>query len=651
MTESKSKKLNSLPWQALYDTAIAYKIDPTEINKKEKQTIISKLILILSEEEIDNLVSDYIYGDRIAFTLWGFNQVLEESHYEIFQSLEGHIEFSLNSRYFRNLKILSVENRGDRLEILYVYSKEYSYLDEEGHNESIWEQHRGCIWIGISSQYLACISKHDKMTTCITSFISEKTQIGLTQLKPPKAAIERCINYKAISKIVLQGSNGEKTTISRSEGLTNDQEEELARIREQRFDTSGSYIAEITNDTSATVKYNMKKGNIGIHKHLPAPVLFDWSNNAINIILEEIDNLKGKPIESIYKELGLELKWTGLSEMECTAMNWFLSTILSALDSPDEYTVTLEKNTEILLNRSNLFKKIPRVYCNKCDSYEVPHCQNCGEALTSDKNGNISCHCESPLTIVCPEGHYCQTEYWYLPQKKFTDMISQKIHNVFKNLDTQYQMCIMGNQLHILPTKNEAENRIEIPFDDIDCFKDSDSEPNPQIKDFAIRLKEKCNNTCSSKQIEKCITDSTMICLPKIFYTVLPNFRPQPHKGTEYGDISSEIIIKNRSYEMKGIIKKNSKNTGRGNYTNEDLIATHLLSTSSEGEEIIRQFVEQGMIDNRCQIIAIAAPQYFDAGLKGTLRYLARIANKKIVFIELDEICKVIKKNKAICIS
>ena len=61
--------------------------------------------MILSEEEIDNLVSDYIYGDRIAFTLWGFNQVLEESHYEIFQSLEGHIEFSLNSRYFRNLKI------------------------------------------------------------------------------------------------------------------------------------------------------------------------------------------------------------------------------------------------------------------------------------------------------------------------------------------------------------------------------------------------------------------------------------------------------------------------------------------------------------------------------------------------------------------
>ena len=51
------------------------------------------------------------------------------------------------------------------------------------------------------------------------------------------------------------------------------------------------------------------------------------------------------------------------------------------------------------------------------------------------------------------------------------------------------------------------------------------------------------------------------------------------------------------------------------------------------------------MSDARCQLIAVIAPQYFDHGFKGTLRYLAKLAGKKVVFIELDEICKIIERN------
>ena len=41
----------------------------------------------------------------------------------------------------------------------------------------------------------------------------------------------------------------------------------------------------------------LENGSIGIYKHLPATVLFTWSENAINVILEEIENLKGEPAE------------------------------------------------------------------------------------------------------------------------------------------------------------------------------------------------------------------------------------------------------------------------------------------------------------------------------------------------------------------
>ena len=73
-----------------------------------------------------------------------------------------------------------------------------------------------------------------------------------------------------------------------------------------------------------------------------------------------------------------------------------------------------------------------------------------------------------------------------------------------------------------------------------------------------------------------------------------------------------------------------------------------LLSTAKEGEEIIRQFVEQGMIDSRSEVIAIIIPQYIDADFKATLRFLAKIAKKKIVFIELDQLAQIAEHNKTI---
>ena len=316
--QEKTKKLETLPWQALFDLAISKEIDEDQIKGKDKSEIISKLLseALLSDLEIDDLVNDYIYGDRVTFTLWNFDRQLTEHDYNCIYQLEGAIEPVLRASSFRGLKILSVRDCNDRIEMLYVYSKEYSYIDEEGKSASVWEQHRGCLWVGVASTYLACISKHDRMTGCIIAFITEKIGIPLSQVNPPKKAVERCINQIAISRIVLQGTNGEKTIVSRAEGLTVEQQEEIKRIKDGRFDTSGSYIAKISDDTDATVKYNVKKGSIGLYKHLPSPVLFSWSQKAIDIILEEINNLKGKPAKEIYKELGIEIKWQYLSPSE-----------------------------------------------------------------------------------------------------------------------------------------------------------------------------------------------------------------------------------------------------------------------------------------------------------------------------------------------
>lgn len=649
--EDKVKNLDMLPWQALFEVAVKKGIDEAEVKGKDKSAIIEKVLAedVLDDQEIESLVNNYIYGDRVTFTLWSFDADIDENIFPTVLSLEGLFEPFVDVTGFRNLQILSVNDRDNRYEILYVYSKEYSFTNEDGHADSVWELHRGCIWIGKQANYIASISKHDRMARVMISFLSAQLHNTIKQIKPPKAAIERCINYTAISRIVLQSADGEKTIISKADGFTAAQQDEVARVREGRFDTSGSYIAKIKPNTTATIKYNVNKGNIGIYKHLSAVELFDWSEKAISIVLEEIEKLRGRPAAEIFQELGLELKWNIVPSGDYQKINWFLTEVIAAHDDDYEHIATIPDQYKSILDDKTLFMKIPRIYCNECESFEIPICAHCGSPVKLDGNGRIFCECGAPVKLTCGENH-SRTEltYWYVPTQKLLRAIDKNVQKIYKGSKLS-SFCVFGNDLHIIKDNNDTS--VEVAFSEVIEFQTNNT-ANAQIVAYAIRMNEKCNGTCSLAKISKCIKDTSMTCLPKVFYSILPGYRPQPHMNGEYGDVAGQITTANRSYEMKGIIKKNTKNTARGNRKpDNELIEETLKSTSAEGQEMLRQFVEQGLADSRAEVVAVIAPQYFDAGLKGTLRYLARVGKKKVMFIGLDEISLLLSMNKTIAIS
>ena len=220
--------------------------------------------------------------------------------------------------------------------------------------------------------------------------------------------------------------------------------------------------------------------------------------------------------------------------------------------------------------------------------------------------------------------------------------------NSLTEITADLVMCIMGSALYIAQPCIVRTEGVEVFFNQIDCFSRLPATAKENTKKYAVYLGEKCDGTCSNAKIGRCIADSSMACLPKAFYTLLPGFRPQPHKGLEYGDVAAQINVGSCAYEMKGIIKKNTMNSGRTSKSVDVLLNTHLLSTSKAGEEIIRQFVEQGLVDNRVDLIAVIAPQYFDNSFKGTLRFLAKLGGKKVMFIELDDVARLIEGNSAI---
>ena len=69
-------KLNTLPWQALFEYSTRKGIKEEDIKNKDKSQIIRELDnrQLIVNAEIDKLIEEYIYGDRVTFSLWRFDE-------------------------------------------------------------------------------------------------------------------------------------------------------------------------------------------------------------------------------------------------------------------------------------------------------------------------------------------------------------------------------------------------------------------------------------------------------------------------------------------------------------------------------------------------------------------------------------------------
>ena len=115
-----------------------------------------------------------------------------------------------------------------------------------------------------------------------------------------------------------------------------EQEKEVDALKDQRFDTSGSYIADLSTDVEGTIKYNYNKGNIGIYKHISADVLFKWTENAIDIIFNAINRLNGETASIIFEEMGQQIEWDGYDSLRKQQLDWYLTQTIHLLKGEEK---------------------------------------------------------------------------------------------------------------------------------------------------------------------------------------------------------------------------------------------------------------------------------------------------------------------------
>jgi hypothetical protein len=641
-------RLETLPWQALRDAAIDSEVPNEEADDKTKEELIQVLIQRgISEDRVKKMMDRYAYGKTVTFTLWHLDGISDENMFNQLEELKSK-ELEIRSGNFRKLKICTVDDRIDRAEVVYKYSKKHMYLDENGLEQVVWEQHMGCVWIGKHKPYIAVIGKDEKVWSRVADIISSALSRKNTPIRPPQKAIDRCFATAIKSKVTLVGQDGDRVTIARAEGFTSEQEQDAARYSETRKRVSGGFKTNIGEHQNVSARFNATRGNITIQKYLPAEDLFAWTQDAITIILEEIGNLKGLPAQDVFAAVGKEITWPGIIPEHHLHLEWVLTQLINAPSETDSIVVDVPEAISTLLEDERYFIAAYRPHCIQCDAPVAATCSECNAILTVYNVRGLECpNCGSLISekdyrLVCSEGHrlpvYNHKHCWFIPNPNLVSKIETNLQKVFPGITTARRWYIGNMQMVIHPERAQAQ---EIPFNSFNAFTFVNGNITDDLRKWVTTLKEKCSGSSAAK-CTRCVTAIENICLMRIFNPVIPRFRPQPHRGGEYGDISGQLVAQNQTLEIKGIIKSNTKSRS----SEDERISAFLLSSTTAGQEIIRQIVEQGLVDARCNVIAIVAPQYIDAGFKGTLRFLCGLGGKSITFWELDELCHIAKAFK-----
>jgi hypothetical protein len=650
MTDTELKwfeQLEIVPVQGLIDKLTDKGVDLEEIKNNPKDHLKRRLISITAnEQEIRGLIDQYAYGKTVSFALGYLNCRPQPDDFTKLKVLQG-VQIPVEYPSFRNIEIDGIIEQTDRIEVLFKYSKRRNYLAEDETRQVVWEVFRGNVWVGKIQPYLAVVSKEEKIWRKVAEFISEKLGRTFSIIKPPIKAIESFLEPQNRCGITLLSENNEKTTIARAEGLSENQQKEVESLQANRLKVSGSYKTTIKETKGATVRYNSSKGTITIHKSIPSEDLMNWTAMVIDIILEEISNLNNKNVDEVFSAYGQKIEWNpAFCRETISELNWLLGTLVNS-PSIEPFEMAVPESFFSLLDDPDFFIGLYRPYCESCESPVSGECFECSCSLTPSDIKRQKCPNGHKLFDgkksfpICYEGHHLPKwsieQGWFIPTAKLKKIIDKNIQKVKFGSDVVQRWFIANCNLFI---KAEPQFAREVQFNELNICDPQLDKPTTELKKYIVSLKEKCDD-CKSKSCLSC-TGITDICLGRVISPLIPGLNIQPHKGGEYGDVSGQLRLGSQPIEFKGIIKSNSLlKSKKKELTIEDKINSFLQSTSTVGQEIIRQLIEQGLNDQRCQLVAIIVPQYIDNDFKGTLRFLCGLVNKKISFWEIDKLSSI----------
>lgn len=578
-----------------------------------------------TKEEINNCYEEYRYGLRPGFSIYSFksrkkisiNQVtalIKEKSSELFNSIE-------EQPAIRDIKYNNFEHFKDEklTEYSFYYSKKYSFINEEEEPAYIYELKETFVWISIENNFVAIKNCDERVVRMLISIFSQIYETELYPIILTEELVRKVFGNKRkkVSGVNIYASDKEPEKIIVSDPRL-DEKEEIKKQLEPYTKTS-EFLDINVDDVINTLGINNQKGKVHLTKNLSASSFRRWSIKTINEIIKyiEINNEKFEIFKA--QNIMSNSRWTNYRKEEKNLIEEIIFKLKCFLENK-KYNPIIQTKVDYSKLFKNFYNRV-FINCRECNEICIPKCNCGGYDIQMTTSGNIICaNCGETLDcLYCEEGHKVSVKNkeninaYLMPNLQLYNDIKYTLYEKF-NIKFDGYFNIINNNLQIIKKSrgcllqveeiNELNEVSKMVLD-----KDEREKLNKKMK----KIKEKC--TFPKKEDCNNCYDVDM-CLLKLF-TTYKGYRPGPHHGHEFGDVTFKATYKNEQFQFVGIAKS---------YCN-------LTRSCKSAREMLQQILVASQ-DKRVGIIGAICPARFDDQLISDIEYLAKCTQSKIVILD-----------------
>lgn len=636
-----------------------------KVDKYTKSEVITKFrSLNLKDTDILDIYTQYKFGKNLSFQLFYTNRNLGEVDFSLsrwqignnYKSDLSNVKYESLPRV-KDLKFTDIENLDNNiLEFGYKYHSLHKYFNDTEQEEPsyIYETQYGFLWINKIESYIIVISKDEKIVQIIKDFIYKNFDIKLIQPQLTKEILNKIFlpeNTKsatytetlgATAKVSYPSTAKEYNQISENVN-TVIQQMENSGIRK----ANGRYQECITEGEKgkSIISVNADKCRISILKTYSANEIRNWGKEKFSLITNELNNMKLKDISQFFDIFSKEiLEDYRLPKDDISNIKKICGALYNAVIKKKNYEIPNLNIYSEKFDISKYFNIIPLFDCPACGEMHYAKCYNC-DVNYEWKKGLFCPKCKNiyadKVYLKCDNGQSNEISVYeaitLTPNSKLLEILARFIVQTKENFDIKHQgFYIRNNKLIYFHNISSTELSIKelSTFESIDTNLQINN-PNEYktLKNECKQIPEKCKSS-QKTNCSNCLSNPSLSCLMKMFAYIETSYKPQPHKGGEYGDASFVSEVNNSQQNIKIIMKSEEKNG-------------IVLPSTRTGREIIVQLITQYMRDSYNPILMILTPSQIDGYLKADIRNLVKLKNGKVVFAEEKEFIGIYKLAKA----
>lgn len=597
---------------------------------------------VITAELVNQYYEQYRYGLKPGFTLYLLcgpqaDITAEQAFTQLQMRLEAIPDIpDATIRKIRGKRCIMLADQ--MAEFSMSFLKKHSYLDENEVPTFIHEFEEFFVWINIDAQYMAIKNVPDKVAEVVVKLFKEILHQGITYVKLTKPVIDAAFGteQKKGTYLKANASDTEAEKITVSDARLQDKESVLSGLAS--YNMTSTFLEQVMDDdTSNTLGINCERGKLYLAKNVSATQFREWSISAIQRIIpliteealmDDFENFKARNV--------------------IDHSDWHCSRIQASVFEKIVYGVfnSIRRghgNAYINLDVAEIWSKTSKWWipshiseCPVCGEFTYLHCVHChSPEIQINKSGQLYCKaCGEILDkCICDEGHEFVIQNPYdtlrlIPTGETWSLVSSIISDsLLLPFDNTFQ--ITANRVEIYPLNTPSLVNIEdVPeLRQVLDIELTEGEYDQLHADLAT-IKEKCR-VSTSDNCNKCTLSTKRQCLMKVF-TTYQSYRPSPHNGDEFADVSFPVTVDDHTVTLVGVIKSALANNA------------NLTRSSLPVREMLQQIFLMTQ-DPRVGLIAAICPSRFQDQFQADLQYLSRLTNKPVVIFDDLYMCKQLK--------